>query len=109
MTISWFAMFRHHAEVPPHELERAAEVIARTPGLANGLIYTPSTTSDPYLNDGPPPALGLQLDFNDIADLEAVLAEHGHLQALAASELLPSLADAAVAQQAMLTRRFPVP
>jgi hypothetical protein len=109
MTISWFAMFRHHAEVPPHEVERLAEVIGRTPGLANGLIYTPSTTSDPYLNDGPPPALGLQLNFPDIADLEAALAKDGHLQTLATPELLPSLAGAEVTQQAMLTRRFPVP
>jgi hypothetical protein len=47
--------------------------------------------------------LGLQLDFADIADLEAALAPTGHLQALAS--LVPG---ADVAQQAMLTRRFPV-
>jgi len=104
MTISWFAMFRHHAEASPLELERLADIIARTPGLANGLIFTPSTTSDPYLNDGAPPVLGLQLDFADIADLEAGLARDGNLQAL--PELL---AGADVAQQAMLTRHFPVP
>jgi len=104
MTISWFAMFRGDRDVSSHELERLTELIARTPGLANGLIYTPSTTSDPYLNDGPPPVLGLQLNFSEIADLEAALAKDGHLQAL--PELL---AGAEGAQQAMLTRRFPVP
>ena len=107
MTISWFAIFRHDAEVPPPELERLATAVARTRGLADALIYTPSSTSDPYLNDGAPPALGLQLNFIDIADLEAATAEDGHLQAL--PDLLPSLAGAEVAQQAMLSRHFPVP
>jgi hypothetical protein len=106
MIISWFAMFRHHTEVQQPTLQHLANLIARTPGLAMGLIYTPSSTSDPYLNDGPPPALGLQLDFTDIADLEAALAPDGHLQALVS---LPGLAGADVAQQAMLARRFPVP
>ena len=109
MMISWFAMFRHAAAVPARELEDLAEAVARTPGLADALIYTPGSTSDPYLNDGPPPALGLQLDFADIADLEAALARDGHLQVLATRGLVPSLAGAEVAQQAMLTRRFPVP
>jgi hypothetical protein len=38
-----------------------SDVIAATPGLRQGLIFTPSSTSDPYLDDGPPPQLGLQL------------------------------------------------
>jgi uncharacterized protein (TIGR02118 family) len=107
MTISWFAMFRHRAEVPPPELERLTDLVARTPGLADARIYTPSTTSDPYLNDGPPPALGLQLNFSDIFETEAALAKDGHLRALPG--VLPSMAGAEVAQQAMLSRRFPVP
>jgi uncharacterized protein (TIGR02118 family) len=48
--------------------------------------------------------LGLQLDFADIANLEAAVAPTGHLQALASL-----ISGAEVAQQAMLTRRFPVP
>jgi hypothetical protein len=107
MTISWFAMFRHQAEAAPRDLERVTDFVARTPRLERGLVYTPSTTSDPYLNDGPPPVLGLQLDFSDIFDIEAALARDGYLQALPGA--LPSLAGAEVAQQAMLTRHFPVP
>ena len=104
MIISYFAMFRHHIEVQPRALNQLADLIEGVPGLAKGRIYTPSRTSDPYLDDGPPPTLGLQLDFADIADMEAALAPTGHLQTLAS--FLP---DADVAQQAMLTRRFPVP
>lgn len=104
MIISYFAMFRHHTKVQLLALEELADIIARTPGLGKGLVYTPSSTRDPYLDDGAPPMLGLQLDFADIADMEAALAPTGHLQALA--YLVPG---AEVAQQAMLTRRFPVP
>ncbi len=104
MIISWFAMFRGDNEAPPDALRRLEGIVARTPRLAKALVYTPSSTSDPYLNDGPPPVLGLQLDFADIADLEAACAPDGHLQALAA--IMPG---AEVAEQAMLTRRFPVP
>ena len=101
MTISWFAMFRGDAEV---SLGPLTELVARTPGLTNGLIYTPSITSDPYLNDGPPPVLGLQLNFSDLADMEAALAKDGHLQTL------PNLlAGTTGTQQAMLSRHFPVP
>jgi uncharacterized protein (TIGR02118 family) len=104
MIISWFAMFRSDNEASPDALRRLDDLLLHTPGLAKGLVYTPSTTSDPYLNDGPPPALGLQLDFADIADLEAACAPNGPLQALAS--IMPG---AEVAEQAMLTRRFPVP
>ena len=104
MIISWFAMFRGEREASPDALRRLENLVARTPGLAKGLIYTPSNTSDPYLNDGAPPTLGLQLDFTDIAALEAACAVDGHLLALA--WIMPG---ADVAQQAMLTRLFPVP
>ena len=73
------------------------------------LIYTPAQTHDPYLDNGRPPALALQLYFADIAALEAALDRGGHLQALAAPDALPSLHGAAVTQQAMLARGFPVP
>ena len=81
-----------------------SDVIAATPGLRQGLIYTPSSTSDPYLDDGPPPQLALQLYFDDIAALEAALAADGHLQASRCA----ARGDGAT-QQAMLVRRYPVP
>jgi uncharacterized protein (TIGR02118 family) len=104
MIISWFAMFRSEKNASLDALRRLEKIIAGATGLAKALIYTPSSTSDPYLNDGPPPVLGLQLDFTDIADLEAACAADGHLLPLAS--IMPG---ADVAQQAMLTRRFPVP
>jgi uncharacterized protein (TIGR02118 family) len=70
-------------------------------GLSHALVYTPTSTHDPYLDDGPPPALALQLYFHDIADLEAACAADGILQAL------PRL-SADVTQQAMLARTYPV-
>lgn len=96
MTVCWFGSFRH-ATV---NTERLSSLIAATPGLRQGVVYTPSSTDDPYLNDGPPPQLVLQLYFAAIDELEAALA--GHLRQLAAIGT-----DAT--QQAMLVRRYPVP
>ncbi len=105
MTVCWFALF-HSNDVGEAEVTWLRRFVAGTPGLAKGLIFTPSTTSDPYLHDGPPPALGLQLYFDDITAMEAALAPQGHLQALSARE---ALASADATQQAMLVRRYPVP
>jgi hypothetical protein len=105
MTVCWFALL-HNNDIPEQEVTWLRRFVAGTPGLAKGLIFTPSTTSDPYLHDGPPPTLGLQLYFDDINAMEAALAPQGHLQALAARD---ALANAAATQQAMLVRRYPVP
>ncbi|MGA3400115.1 MAG: EthD family reductase [Acetobacteraceae bacterium] len=109
MTVTYFATFRHDGVVGAEDLQWLERLLAATPGLARGLIYTPAQTHDPYLDDGRPPALAVQLYFPDIAALEAALAHGGHLQALAAPDALPSLRGAAVTQQAMLARAFAVP
>jgi hypothetical protein len=109
MTLTWFAGFRHDGAVSADDLEFLSHLLAATPGLARGLIYTPAATHDPYLDDGRPPALAVQLYFADIAALEAAVARDGPLAALAAPDALPSLRGAAVTQQAMLARAFPVP
>jgi hypothetical protein len=110
MTVCWFALFRHPvSRLDSAELIWLRRFVAGTPGLRQGLIFTPSATSDPYLHDGAPPALGLQLYFDDIAVLEAALTSDGFLQGLVAHDALPSLAGAATTQQAMLVRRFGVP
>jgi hypothetical protein len=109
MMITWLATFRHDAAASAEDLSWLARVLAATPGMVRGLTCTPAVTHDPYLDDGRPPALVVQLYFSDIAALEAALARHGHLQALAAADALPSLRGAAVTQQAMLARDFPVP
>lgn len=110
MTVCWFALF-HQAtgRLSDEELAWLDRFIAATPGLRQGLIYTPAMTNDPYLDDGPPPVLGVQLYFDDIASLEAALAADGHLQGLAAADVMPSLKHADVTQQAMLVHCFPVP
>jgi hypothetical protein len=111
MTFCWFAQFRDPAaprsRVSQSDLTWLAGFLAATPDLRQALIFTPSSTSDPYLDDGPPPQLGVQLYFDDIAPLEA--AAGGHLQGLASQAALPSLREANVTQQAMLVRRFAVP
>ena len=109
MMITWFATFRHDGVISADDMGRLSRLLEATPGLARGLIYTPARTHDPYLDDGRPPALALQLYFAGIAALEAALARDGCLQALAAPDALPSLRGAAVTQQAMLARAFPVP
>jgi hypothetical protein len=109
MMATWFATFRHDGVVGADDVRWLSHLLEATPGLARGLIYTPAQTHDPYLDDGRPPALALQLYFSDIAALEAALARDGHLQALSAPDALPSLRGAAVTQQAMLARAFPVP
>jgi hypothetical protein len=99
VTVCWFATFRRASA----DAGWVEDVIAATPGLQQGLIFTPSSTSDPYLDDGPPPQLALQLYFDDVTALEAALAADGHLQRLAAMSAEDGL------QQAMLVRRYPVP
>ena len=106
MRVCWFVLFRSaERRVEDAEVTWLNRFTAATPGLSSGVIFTPSETSDPYLNDGPPPSLGLQLYFDNIAAMEAALAPDGHLQALPART---SLAGDAT-QQAMLVRPFPVP
>ncbi|MBI3515245.1 MAG: hypothetical protein HY060_14475 [Proteobacteria bacterium] len=109
MLFSYFAIFYGAAPLADADRARAIEVVRTTPRLVKAHVYTQEQTRDPYLDDGPPPPLALQLYFADIADLEAALAERGHLQALAAQGALPSLAGTRVEQQAMLARPFPVP
>ena len=106
MSYTLFLTFRHpSASVDAGELAAASRLAAALPGLAQGLVMTPAATSDPYLDDGRPPPLVLQLGFGTIETLEAAL--HGPVQALAAA--MPSLAGGEIGEQAMVARRFPVP
>ncbi len=109
-----YFLFFHDRQSPalrisPAEEARVVDLARSTPGLKRGLVFTPTVTSDPYLNDGPSPQLALELYFDEIDALENALAPMGHLQALAAPDALPSLTRATVQQQAMLARRYPVP
>ena len=97
-----------HPQPDQAELGGIAGFLRATHGMTTALIHTPAIARDPYLHDGPSPSLVLQIYFADIAALEAACAEGGHLHALAAPGILPSLAEADVTQQAMLARPFPV-
>ena len=112
MTMSYFVSFsdplRPHARVSESDLARLTDIVKTTPQLAKGLLFTPEETHDPYARDASLP-LVIQLYFADIGALEAALAPAGHLQALAASNVVPSLAGMTVTQQTMIARPFPVP
>ncbi len=106
MSLALFLTFRHPAATAnPGELAAAMRLVAGLPGLSEGLAMIPAATHDPYLDDGRPPPLVLQLGFHAIEPLEAAL--HGPAQDIAAT--LASLHGADIAEQAMLTRRYPVP
>ena len=72
------------------------DALLKSTGLRKAHIYTPERADDPFLNDGPPPPLVLQLYFDDLPALEKACA--GPLSKL----------DGGVAQ-AMAVRRFQVP
>jgi hypothetical protein len=114
LSFAYFASFydsrRPDLCVSAAELARVAAIVKTTPHLRRGLIFTPeSTVGRHYPNDGPPPHLALELYFERIDHLEDAIARDGHLQQLAAPEILPSLATAEATQQAMISRPFPVP
>lgn len=114
MTIAWFAHFRDHnapdQKITDEERLHVMRIVAATPGLKQGLVFTPwPPLEDLFFDDGLPPQLALELYFDDIADLERALAKDGHLQALTLDGALPSLRGATVEEQAMLARGFATP
>jgi uncharacterized protein (TIGR02118 family) len=109
MEICWFATFAAQKPVDAAEIAALSRFLAGLPGVGRSLVHTPTVTNDPYLDDGPPPTLVLQVYWPEIAAMEAALARDGALQALATPAILPSQTGASVTQQAMLVRNFPVP
>ena len=106
---SWFACFRDGATplapLEPAALDETARRISAIPGLQQGFVMSPTPKTDhPFVDNEPAPALVLQLQFRTIEALEAALTTNGPLQALAEAHQ-----SRAITQQAMLTRRFPVP
>jgi len=111
--ITYFAVF-HDRQRPSLRISAAqrdtiAQRLERIDALRTAFVYTPESARDPYLDDGAPPQLALQLYFEDIAALEACLGPHGPVQALRAEPAVAGLHGAEVQQQAMLARSFPVP
>ena len=113
MPISWFCIWQAQDATPlpldPYDLIGLQALVRGCPGLRAGHILTPTQAHDPHYADAPgSPSLILQLEFVDIAVLEGHLRPSGYLACLADPAFLPSLKDAPAAQQAMLTRRYPV-
>lgn len=112
MKFTWFATFQDNSNPECHvstaEQNRLIDLIATTPGLTKGLLYTPWPVDGLHYDDGPSPQLQLQLYFDDIEALEAAIGKTGHLQKLAAPANLPSMAQAHITEQAMLARHYPV-
>lgn len=109
MTTCLFLSFKSSTAPSADELEKLNEILRVTPSLLKALIHMPSATSDPYVKDGAPPSLVLQLYFADLSHLEAAASRTGHLRVLTARDGLPAIANAEAAQQAMLVRSFAVP
>jgi uncharacterized protein (TIGR02118 family) len=89
VSFSLFAVFSELFDgIPP--------LIRGIPGLEKVHVYTPGSAHDPFLDDGAPPPLALQLYFASLSSLESALAR----------ALAPIQATCEV--QAMLVRPFPV-
>jgi hypothetical protein len=105
MMFSWFAFFRG-AQLGAAMLDDLASEVLAITGLRQGLVmsHAPASTTHPFPENEPAPALVLQLEFDTIEALEAAIAANGPLRRLS-----QVVSDHAVTQQAMLTRRYPVP
>jgi hypothetical protein len=109
MNTCLFLSFRFRADPTEAELVKLDRALAAAPGLRKALIHTASVAEDPYVKDGAPPSLVLQLYFAELPELEATLSRNGHLGALNSHDEFPALAKAEIGQQAMLVRPFAVP
>jgi len=91
------------------EIAKLDGLLSVTPKLVRALVHTRSEADDPYLKDESPPALVLQVYFDDLADLEAATSRKGPLAVLTSRSEFPGLSVATVSQQAMVARPFAVP
>lgn len=109
MSMCLFLTFRpDNPSALDDEIARLIDVLRAVPQLRKALVHSASRASDPYLDDGPPPSLVLQLYFAELPDLEATVARDGALRILLSHDAFPQLANAEVTQQAMLVRSFTV-
>jgi hypothetical protein len=109
MSTCLFLSFRSDTEPAAGEAAKLVALLRETPKLRKALVHSPANASDPYVKDGAPPTLVLQLYFAELAELEAAVSRAGHLGALASRVEFPVLAAAEIVQQAMIVRSFAVP
>ncbi|MBB3454487.1 hypothetical protein FHT86_002786 [Rhizobium sp. BK313] len=112
MAFAYLAFFESTEEgdlaITETDLAAVAAIIKATPGLSSANIYTPETTNDMYNKTEQSPVFGMQLYFDELTDLENAVGRAGHLQQLAAPDVLTSIKGAKATQQAMYVRPFPV-
>lgn len=110
--ISLYLSFRHRgpsdARLSAAEHQRIAAILRAMPGIETALIFTPAVTTDPYLDDGPPPILAVQIRLATASPLDIAEAA-GPLGRLASPDAFPGLAGAEITSETMATRVFPVP
>jgi hypothetical protein len=109
MSTCLFLSFRFASEPATDETAKLDRLLSSAPKLRKALVHTPASASDPYVKDEASPSLVLQLYFAELPALEAAVSRNGTLGALASHAEFPVLADAEIAQQAMLVRTFAVP
>jgi hypothetical protein len=109
MSTCLFLSFRFDNEPAAGEAAKLDRLLRSAPKLKKALVHSPAAASDPYVKDGAPPMLVLQLYFAALPELEAVVSRTGHLGVLASPAEFPVLAAAEIAQQAMTVRTFAVP
>jgi hypothetical protein len=106
-----FVVYRDaEAELSDADLQNVTGVVQVLPGLQDGLAFTPMAAGEqPFARDGRGPPLVLQLDFTTAQGLDAALSSAGALAQIMRPGALPSLANAAIAHQPMIGRRFAAP
>jgi hypothetical protein len=109
MSTCLFLSFRFDTERTAAETAKLDRLLRSAPKLEKALVHSPAVASDPYVRDGAPPTLVVQVYFAELAELEAVVSRTGHFGALASRAEFPVLAAADIAQQAMVVRSFAVP
>jgi len=111
MAFAYLAFFESSDDdraISEADLATVAAIIKATPALVSANLYTPETTKDMYNRTERSPVLGLQLYFEELTALENAVGPSGHLQQLAAPDILTSIEGARATQQAMYVRPFPV-
>ena len=112
MAFSWFAFFKdagRSGALDRADRERLCELLSSAPGFLRAYLFTPARAGGPFVNDGPPPRLALQVDFVDLPRLEAAIGPHGGFAPLVWADRWPSLGGTTIRHQAMVSRTFPVP
>ena len=104
MRFCWFGVF-WGAGATDEEVSGVSRVFGGVAGVSRAVIHTPARTHDPYLDDGAPPGLVLQVYFQEVSDMEGGLSPNGGMQGLVG--VLGRFSE--VTQQAMVVRGFPVP